>query len=82
MSSEEEVRRQDIDCYCPRVDQSVLILGDTCFFLGKNKAVCNGCVFDEKFVTAKIMLLLAEMLQGSEKRKDDRDRHALEVEQE
>ena len=70
-SEEEEERRQDSDCYCPRVDQSVLILGDTCFFPAKNKAVCVGCVFDEKFVMAKIILLLSEMLQSPEKRKDD-----------
>lgn len=79
MSGEEELRRQDLDCYCPRVNQQVLILGDTCFFSDKKREVCQGCVFDGDFVRVKIILLLAEMLEDPEKRKDDSCR-MLEVE--
>lgn len=81
MSSEEEVRRQDLDAYCPRVDQSVLILGDTCFFSDKKRAVCQGCVFDGDFVLVKLILLASEMLQerGCGKGKNS-EKCVLEVE--
>jgi hypothetical protein len=61
--SEEEERRQDLDAYCPRMDKSVLILGDTCFFPDKKAVLCRGCVFDGDFITVKVILLLAEILQ-------------------
>jgi hypothetical protein len=64
MTEEEEVKRQDCDCYCPRVDQLVLILDDTCFFPDKKKGVCQGCAFDGNFVLVKLILLTTEMLQS------------------
>lgn len=84
MSSEEEEepRRQDSDCYCPRVDHSVLILGDTCFFSDKKAVVCRGCVFDGDFILVKVILLAAEMLQERESGKGkNSEKHVLEVEQ-
>jgi hypothetical protein len=73
MSSEEGDRREDLDAYCPRVDKSVLILGDTCFFSDKKAVVCRGCVFDGDFITVKLILLAIEMLQerGSGKGRKD-----------
>jgi hypothetical protein len=70
--SNEEERRQDLDAYCPRVDQSVLILGDTCFFSDKKAVVCRGCVFDGDFILVKLILLAVEMLQEREHRKEQK----------
>jgi hypothetical protein len=76
MSSEEEEEptRQDSDCYCPRVDHSVLILGDTCFFPDKKAVVCRGCVFDGDFIRVKLILVVSEMLQerGSGKKSEEK----------
>jgi hypothetical protein len=79
---EEEVRRQDLDAYCPRVDRQVFILQDTCFFPDKKAIVCRGCVFDGDFILAKLILLASEMLQDRGcKKGENSEKCTLEVEQ-
>lgn len=79
---EEQETRQDSDCYCPRVNREVLILGDTCFFSDKKAVVCRGCVFDGDFIKVKLILLTSEMLEERDSATEkNSEKPILEVEQ-
>jgi hypothetical protein len=54
--------REDFDCYCPRVDQQVLIISGTCYCPKRNKILCNACIYDLNVAVVKLLLLLVENL--------------------
>jgi hypothetical protein len=64
----EEIKREDIDSWCPRQDAQVLILSSTCFFPRKTKKICCGCTFDGNWPLVRIMLLLADMPESPGKK--------------
>lgn len=62
---EEEIEepREDIQAYCPRVQEEVLVLSGCCFYRERAWA-CFGCVFNRDFVSVKLCILLKEMIES------------------
>lgn|GEM_PF-6617767 len=63
MTEEIEQPRADLEAYCPRIQEQVLILSSCCFY--RERAwTCFGCVFNRHFVTVKLTILLKELLES------------------
>jgi hypothetical protein len=59
-----EEAREDRVAYCPRVDAEVFILSGRCFFLGRNKILCNSCIYDLDFVKVKLIRVLCDLIKN------------------
>jgi hypothetical protein len=63
MAEEEQLEpREDRECFCPRVQEEVLVLSNCCFFRERAWS-CFGCVFNRDFVRVKLTILLKELLE-------------------
>ncbi len=61
MNEETRSVRADSDCFCPRVNEHVVILSGVCLFKGV-RIQCSGCIFDTRYVYVKLVFLLCDIL--------------------
>jgi len=60
----EEIGRQDcFEGYCPRKNDTVVIVSSRCFY-PKRDEQCSGCVFDVDFVYVRLILIMSEILEA------------------
>jgi hypothetical protein len=55
--------RGDHDLYCPRKEQTVLVLDGTCFSRARDHGCCD-CVCDRNFILTRLILFMLDILEG------------------
>lgn len=59
---QDEGRQDCIEGYCPRKNDTVLIVSSRCFYQ-KRSQDCAGCVFDQDRIFPKLILIMCQILQ-------------------
>jgi hypothetical protein len=54
--------RLDLECFCPRINTQILIIGHDCYYRERGWE-CWGCVFNHNFPLVKLTILLAELIE-------------------